>query len=280
MTQRFKHTIIGLTGKKRSGKDTVATFLTKHYGFEQIAFATPLKQACQQIFTLSDAQLHDQTLKETIDPRWGVSPRKLLQTIGTELFREQLKRVLPEITIPTDMELWCYCTALRIRALPTPRRIVFTDIRYEDEAKLVTDLGGILVRIDRQIEQSTDTHASETCDIQSQFTIVNDGTLEELEAKSLSLVKNFISEQSNPMDSFDSTIVSKSDAWWLKHAISDATQWFDHGEKIHPTYESHIRFLFGTGNPTLEGECTGYNPGAYAFFRKGNKWAIFWEEDE
>lgn len=39
--------IIGITGKKRSGKDTVASLL----GYEKRSFADPLK-ACQVIFNL------------------------------------------------------------------------------------------------------------------------------------------------------------------------------------------------------------------------------------
>ena len=79
--------LIAFLGKKSSGKDTVANFLIKNDDYIKYVFADPLKKGIQAFFNLSDDQLYDEKLKEIIDPRWGVSPRKLLQTIGTDIFQ-------------------------------------------------------------------------------------------------------------------------------------------------------------------------------------------------
>jgi len=44
---QVKPLVIGLCGRKRVGKDTVAEYLKKQFGFTQYAFADPLKEACK-----------------------------------------------------------------------------------------------------------------------------------------------------------------------------------------------------------------------------------------
>lgn len=43
--------LIGLTGKKRSGKDTTADYLVEKYGFSKMSFSTPLKDICKILFS-------------------------------------------------------------------------------------------------------------------------------------------------------------------------------------------------------------------------------------
>ena len=77
----MKKMIIGLVGKKGSGKDTMADFLVENYHFKQYAYAEPLKKLCQDLFCLTDAQVNCHALKETIDERWNKSPRQILQQV-------------------------------------------------------------------------------------------------------------------------------------------------------------------------------------------------------
>jgi len=48
--------IIGITGKKRSGKDTVASCLVENYMFVKYSLADPIKEACKDIFGFSNNQ--------------------------------------------------------------------------------------------------------------------------------------------------------------------------------------------------------------------------------
>ena len=51
--------IIGLCGKKQSGKSTVTNFLKNSYGFYEISFAYPLKEIIgRELFGLNDDQLY------------------------------------------------------------------------------------------------------------------------------------------------------------------------------------------------------------------------------
>lgn len=49
--------IIGIMGKKNSGKDTVADFLCKHSPFVKVAMADPMKRICKQVYDFTDEQL-------------------------------------------------------------------------------------------------------------------------------------------------------------------------------------------------------------------------------
>ena len=66
--------IIGISGKKRSGKDTVADFLIQEYGFIKYGFADPIKQIAKIIFGFNEEQLYGDK-KEEIDKIWKIKPR-------------------------------------------------------------------------------------------------------------------------------------------------------------------------------------------------------------
>ena len=75
-------TIIGIAGKKGHGKDTVGNFLISFRGYKKLSFAEPIKKACQEIFMFTEDQLNGND-KENIDPYWNVTPRQVLQYVGT-----------------------------------------------------------------------------------------------------------------------------------------------------------------------------------------------------
>jgi hypothetical protein len=168
--------IIGLTGRRRVGKDTVAAYLRAGHGFTQIAVADPLKRAAAEIFSFTDEQLNGAT-KEVLDPRWGISPREILQFVGTDLFRNAFGAKYPAI----GPNIWATSLAVRIGDLKhTSPRIVISDVRFANEAEAVSRSGGIIIRITRDLplNGTTDTHASEVGEgIRADYTIPNNGSL-------------------------------------------------------------------------------------------------------
>lgn len=138
--------IIGLSGKKRNGKDSAAKFLSSA-GYVRYAFADKLKAAAKVIFGFSEEQVNGD-LKEVIDPRWGESPRVVLQKFGTECMRHG------------------YADDVWVRALEAELRdvkslVAITDVRFPNEAEMVRALGGEVWRIVRPGFQETGNHASE-----------------------------------------------------------------------------------------------------------------------
>ena len=147
--------LIGLIGAKGAGKSTIAEYLMRGYRFREYAFAEPLKQLCGDLFNLSDAQLYGDQ-KEVLDERWNTTPRILFQKVGTELFRKQLKKEIPDLNCDNiwikRFELWY--------EEHSAEHCVVSDCRFSDEIKSVKDRGGIIVIIHRDL-QETDQHASE-----------------------------------------------------------------------------------------------------------------------
>ena len=88
--------IVGLVGKKRCGKDTVADHLVMSHNFIKYSLADPMKRAVQDIFLLSDEQLWGNQ-KESLDARYNTTARKILQVFGTELFQYDIYNHLPEL---------------------------------------------------------------------------------------------------------------------------------------------------------------------------------------
>lgn len=157
--------LIGICGRKGSGKDTAAERLYA-CGFQKESFAKPLKEAVRTIFgwTLEHT---DGVLKETVDGSFGLSPRQAMQQIGTDMVRL------------LDPDLWV--KSLRKRLVgSTHLKWVITDVRFPNEADVVKALGGEIWRITRPaLGERTDLHASETGmdDYVADREILNDGSI-------------------------------------------------------------------------------------------------------
>ncbi len=129
--------IIGLCGAAGSGKDAAASHLCRQYRAAKFAFADPLYAAISAITGLSVHELQDRRRKETELEWLSASPRRLLQTLGTEWGRET---VHPEI--------WIMATLRRIDASQSPVAVV-ADVRFENEAEAIRRRGGVVWRIVR-----------------------------------------------------------------------------------------------------------------------------------
>ena len=165
--------LLGLTGLAGSGKDTLADGLLHDYEGRKIAFAGPLKEACQTLFVLTDAQLHDRDAKEAVDTRWGRSPREIFQFVGTDLLRNLF-----------DTEIFIKTARIRIESLrDTDLLVIVTDCRFENETRLIRELGGTVIHLRRSQRPAVRDHESERgLDVNpdSDRTLWNDGTVEEL----------------------------------------------------------------------------------------------------
>jgi len=100
-----KPLVIGLLGKAGSGKSTSAKHIRDKYGATVVSFAGPLKNLAKHVFGFSDAQLYGSAKdKETVDPRYGISPRTVMQRlgegarlyIGSDVWFNALKKVVTE----------------------------------------------------------------------------------------------------------------------------------------------------------------------------------------
>lgn len=141
--------VIGITGKAGAGKDTIADHLVQKYGFAKYGFADPLKKVVCAAFDLHPKQVNDPDEKEKIDNFWSVSPRQMLQFVGTELFRDHADKLVPGL----GSNFWVARAIKRITQLENLGYpgVVINDVRFKNEADLiVNDHGGVLIRVVRE----------------------------------------------------------------------------------------------------------------------------------
>lgn len=164
--------IIGIAGKKGAGKSTVAERLEDH-GFGGMAFATTLKKMVSVLLRgigLSAAEIRRAELdKEAIIPALGVSYRRLCQTLGTDWGRDMI-----------NPGLWLMCANRELLTSPI-EHVVFDDVRFDNEADLIRQHGGLIIHVIRQSDQ-VDGHASESGIelIDGDAVVGNNGSLEGL----------------------------------------------------------------------------------------------------
>lgn len=144
--------IIGLGYKARSGKDTAAEYLWRHFHFTRTAFADNLKKACMVIFSLTHEQVFGDN-KEVEDSRWNDTPRNILQKVGTECLRRGYHQ-----------DVWVKSLEMYLKTQSPMTDWVITDVRFPNEAEAIRNWGGVLVRVDRPNAPgiATAKHASET----------------------------------------------------------------------------------------------------------------------
>lgn len=148
--------IIGIIGRKGSGKDTMADRIIQISSPNttiKYSLANPIKNACRDLFRLTDDQLYDETEKERPDHRWNHrSPRQLMQWLGTDVFREQF-----------GTDFWLQHARWAIDDLARVYRvIIIPDIRFTNEASFVRSFKNhLLIRIHRDSGDG-DPHTSET----------------------------------------------------------------------------------------------------------------------
>lgn len=167
--------IIGIFGKKGHGKDTIADYLVETYQFHKLTYAEPIKKICKDIFSLTNDQLINHDLKERVDPRWGKSPREIMQLIGTDLFRKTFSD-----------NIWV--NILREKAkqlLLEGKNLVISDIRHKNELEhLFTLSDNILIfNVIRDLkDEKEDNHPTEQFHYEKDIPIhkIYNTTLEEL----------------------------------------------------------------------------------------------------
>jgi hypothetical protein len=147
--------VVGVTGRRRSGKSTVAWALTKNLGFIDVMFAESLKRTLSELFGWPMENWERDEWKDRPQRElYGKSPRQIAQSFGTEWGRNMISE---SFWVDRAWEL------ARRKAEVTGRHIVFPDVRFDNEAQLVRDAGGVLIEVIRegQTVGDADAHSSE-----------------------------------------------------------------------------------------------------------------------
>lgn len=151
--------LVGLVGKARAGKDTVAAGLGE-VGWQRLAFADQVRAVLELMDPMVGHGLDCEPLSAALAwwggwegikgaPGVGVEIRGLLQRLG-----DGNRRIDPDVW-------WRPVLADAARLRSTGVDVVISDVRYRNEAEAIRAAGGTLVRVLRPGAVYDDLHVSE-----------------------------------------------------------------------------------------------------------------------
>lgn len=167
--------LIGVHGKARSGKDTIANHLVDEHGFVRTAFADPLKAASAVLFGWPVEMAFSDEIKGYKSPLWDITGRTAFQRLGDAM----------KIGFGTDF--WIKRWACEYARLKDKHSIVVADVRTNAEADMIRGLGGVILHLERRgagltgLEGMHSSEAGITFNRSTDLRLSNNGTLSELE---------------------------------------------------------------------------------------------------
>jgi len=185
-------------GGKLVGKSVVADFLIEHHGFVRNKMAGPLKNTSRAM--LREAGYDDAMIERIIEgdlkdhwiiPELGCTGRVLQVRMGTEFGRDMI-----------HPDLWVNLWRSRTKVISLGSSIVADDIRFENEARTIRALGGVVVVVQRTVgdDYPRVDHPSETTDIVGDHLIVNYSTIAKLRKQAELLVQTLVSRARPPLE--------------------------------------------------------------------------------
>lgn len=184
LARRERPRVIGITGKKRAGKDSLADVLVSEFGFARLAFADPLKEAVLEadpfveIVFPDGACGDDECCGPSYDYEEYLRISDLVDRYGWEQAKAfpDVRRLLQDFgqsIRAIDPEFWVRATLDKIEferartwdgsvVKTLPAGFVVTDVRYINEADALRSRGAEIVRVVRPETQDGDAHESET----------------------------------------------------------------------------------------------------------------------
>jgi dephospho-CoA kinase len=144
--------IIGLTGKKGCGKTSAAISMRDHHGYIIRSLATPLKDTLVK-FGVPVENMETPGLKETPLEQFGnKSAREVMQLFGTDFARAMISNTIWVDKLRQDIQTLIDSGI---------EDIVVDDIRFNNEARAIKELCGVIVEVARPDVFDGDSHISE-----------------------------------------------------------------------------------------------------------------------
>ena len=168
MTSAYRMPLGGFAGGKETGKTTASKFLKRRFGYRIFSFADPIRKLMRALGVTKQYYTDD---KDAIIPHLGKSARFCMQTLGTNWARKQISETI-----------WLDMMARRLKDAKLHKYLItIDDVRFDNEAELVKEFGGFLIRVERG-DTPSDSHVSEAgiSDDLVDLAIENHGTVTEL----------------------------------------------------------------------------------------------------
>ena len=169
--------LVGFSHQARVGKDLGCDYLVDRYGFTKLSFAEALYEECRNLFIVVRREVSPpEHWSNGNGKHWDysgmvVKDPTLLQWWGTNVRRAQ------------DLDYWVNELKRKIDVMPKNSKICINDVRFPNEAKMIEDFNGYMLRIirpDRPIDRDPN-HPSEVSLLNYPWkhTIRNTGTIKD-----------------------------------------------------------------------------------------------------
>jgi len=160
---------IGIGGLLRAGKTTFAKYIAAEFKESEVSYC-PFSQALKEF-----------AFKLGWNGKKDEKGRRLLQLLGTEIGRDCINE-----------NIWVYFWDRKVQRDQGVGKtvIIADDVRFDNEARRMRELGGLVVGIERDIEFKSNHRSEQGIDPNLiDHIILNDSTLNDLERKARILVK-------------------------------------------------------------------------------------------
>ena len=161
--------LIGLLGRSRVGKDTVALGLKTYFNDAQIIrLSTPLKEAVCALYAFTPEQVEGPD-KEVVDMRYGFTPRIAIQS---------LCKYMMDLNGETFFTKQCYQ-----KIDSSQRTFIIPDVRYSHDIDEIHKRNGIVIKVTRPSNCPVHQWEDKISELVGDYEIVNDGSIEDLHKK-------------------------------------------------------------------------------------------------
>jgi hypothetical protein len=166
--------LVAITGAAGAGKDVLAQALSGQCGYQVHKFAETLYKMVHGLPFLEEGNWMNREWKEKPHAFYnGKSPRRILQTLGTEWMRGMISE-----------DQWVAISAHKIeqKYVLGQKQFVFSDCRFENEAAWVRKMGGLVVHLRRESVRKVEAHSSENgiAVLEEDMEVENNSTIEAL----------------------------------------------------------------------------------------------------
>lgn len=183
--------ILSLSGYKGSGKNTVADYISQHYGFEdQISFASTVKDILSTLFGWDRTKLdglteEDRNWRNQLDHYWthkigyDFTPNIAMKEFGTDVMRKWIP------------DIWVSIVEKKLLQLQNSP-IIVTDTRFENEYEMLRNNGAIIVGIIKKTDKVF-THESDKTwlNFKLDYTLNNEKTFSDLYTECDTMMTSF-----------------------------------------------------------------------------------------
>lgn len=135
---------IFLSGKKGSGKTTVANYLVKKHEFCLLGFKDALVKTCSDLFNIPQNWFSELEYKEKAIEKYQLSPREIMQRFGTDVCRE----ICEDFWIDKFIDKYEEMIAHPLTWWSDGKvKLVCDDLRFPNELQCAMGMGGRLLRV-------------------------------------------------------------------------------------------------------------------------------------